>query len=105
MRGEEMPEGLALPDQMAYTALRKIYWMYHQKALPRDRAAAEKRRLRREWEGAVSTLAFSDKLARSRARILRETEAAKSACRKHPTPENALRLCNVLDGLAVSDEP
>ena len=27
MRGEELPDGLSLPDQMAYTCLRHIYAM------------------------------------------------------------------------------
>lgn len=101
MYGEEMPDGLGLPDQMAYTSLRQIYYLYRSKVLSREQAAAEKRRLRREWEKAVSLFAAEDKLCRYHSRLLRDTEAAKTACRKYPTPENAMRLCNVLDGLEV----
>lgn len=48
--------------------------------------------LEKEW-------AFGEKLATQRSAILRGTELAKTACRTNPTPENAVRLCNVLDGL------
>ena len=42
MRGEELPDGLSLPDQMAYTALRNTYRAYYDKTISRDAAAAEK---------------------------------------------------------------
>lgn len=99
MRGDEMPDGLSLPDQMAYTALRNIYTLYHQGHLGREMAAMEKRRLRMEYEKACETWAFWDKLAKHHVRVTKDSEAAKNACRKNPTPENALLLCDVLDGL------
>ena len=40
MHGEELPEGLSLPDQMAYTCLRNIYFLYYNKTISRDQAAA-----------------------------------------------------------------
>lgn len=98
-----MPDGLALPDQMAFTALRNIYDAYNKKIISRDMAAAEKKRIRRVWTVARERWEFSDKLTDHRARILRGTEAAKTACRKEPTPENALRLCDVIDGLILEE--
>ena len=50
MHGEELPEGLSLPDQMAYTCLRNIYSLYYKKTISRGRAAAEKQRVRVQWE-------------------------------------------------------
>ena len=99
MRGEDLPEGLSLPDQMAYTCLRNIYSLYYGKTISRDRAAAEKQRVRQEWQNASERIAYESKLALRRAKILRDTETAKTVCRKDPTPENALLLCNVLDGI------
>lgn len=99
MRGDNLPDGLALPDQMAYTAMRNIYDAYHKKIINRDIAAAEKRKIRRAYEQACETLTFENRLAGYRARLLRSTEAARTACRKEPTPENALYLCAVVDGL------
>lgn len=99
MHGEELPDGLSLPDQMAYTCLRHIYAMYYSKTISRDRAATEKQRVRRAWQNMSEQIAYESKLALQRAQILRDTETAKTACRKDPSPENALRLCNALDGI------
>lgn len=99
MRGDDMPERLPLPDQMAYTAMRNLYVAYHRNIIDRGSASAEKRRIMRSYKLAVDQIAFDDKLARHRAQILRDTEAAKTACRKEPTAENAARLCDTLDGL------
>lgn len=103
MHGEELPEGLSLPDQMAYTCLRNIYSLYYKKTISRDRAAAEKQRVRVQWEKATGAMEFDKKLAAHQAKVIRDTEAAKTACRKNPTPENALRLCNAIDGLPPPD--
>ena len=64
MRGEELPDGLSLPDQMAYTALRNTYRAYYDKTISRDAAAAEKQRIRLAWERAVSRAAFDQRLTR-----------------------------------------
>ena len=47
MRGDGIPDGLSLADQMAYTALRNIYWSHYEKRLSREQAKAEKNKLRR----------------------------------------------------------
>ena len=98
-RGAEMPDGLCLPDQMAYAALRSIYRDFHEKRLDREQAGQEKRLLRRSWEKAKEAEAFGRKLTDHHVRLIRAVESATCACRKDPTPENALRLCNVIDGL------
>ena len=40
MHGEELPEGLSLPDQMAYTCLRNIYFLYYNTTISRDQASS-----------------------------------------------------------------
>lgn len=99
MRGEEMPDGLDLADQMAYTSMRNIYYLYQKKAISRDQASAEKRQIRRKWKISKDAIEFASKMAEFQSRQLKLTELAKTACRKNPTPENALRLCDVLDGI------
>lgn len=98
-RGADMPEGLGLADMMAYTALRSIYRDFQEKRLDREQAAREKRLLRREWEKAREAEAFDRKLTDYHVRLIRAAERAVCACRKDPTPENAVRLCDVIDGL------
>lgn len=99
MRGAEMPDGLSIHDQMAYTSLRTLYHDFHEKRLSRETASAEKRRILAAWDKAKRTAEFDRKLTFFHARLYKDTELAKTAVRKDPSPENALRLCNVLDGL------
>ena len=98
-RGADMPDGLKLADQMAYAALRSIYHDFHEKRMDRGQASREKQLLRRSWEKAKEAEAFSDKLTAHHVRLIRATERVVCACRKDPTPENALRLCDAIDGL------
>ena len=77
--------------------------MYSNKTISRDRAAAEKQRVRVQWEKTTGAMEFDRKLTAHHVEVLRNTEAAKTACRKNPTPENALRLCNAIDGLPPLD--
>lgn len=102
MRGAEMPDGLSLYDQMAYLSLRTLYHDYHEKRLDRATASAEKRRIIGAWQRAKDTAEFQRKLAFFSAQVFKDTEAAKTAVRKNPTPENAIRLCNVMDGIERS---
>ncbi len=99
MRGAEMPDGLSLHDQMAYISLRTLYHDYHEKRMDRPTASAEKRRIIGAWDRAKRTAEFESRLALFHARLYKDTEGAKAAVRKDPGPENAIRLCNVLDGL------
>lgn len=99
MKGEELPDGLGAVDQMAYITLRAIYWQYKQQAVSREQAVKEKQKLRRIYQMAIDTVEFSEKMIRHSSRLFKETERAKSACRKTPTAENALALCDAIDGL------
>lgn len=98
-RGADMSDGLPMADQMAYTALRSIYRDFREKRMDREQASREKQLLRREWDKAKEKIAFLDKLIAYHVRLIRAVEQAVCACRKEPTPENALRLCDVIDGL------
>lgn len=63
----------------------------------REKAALSKKR-------AQDQSAFEANLAAYRARLIKATELACSECRKNPTPENAIRLCNVIDGIHLPSE-
>ena len=99
MRGDEMPDGLSLPDQMAYTAMRNIYNAYHKKIISRDVAAAEKRKVRKEYEQSVKEVNFQKKLAYFRSELSRKTEIASTDFRKNPTIEGAIRIVKIVDGI------
>ena len=101
MRGDEMPDGLTLPDQLAYAALRNVYHAYYNKIISRDVAAAEKAKVRYQHTIISNKIAFQDKLCAHHVRMTKETEGAKNDFRKNPTIENATRLCNVMDGIQL----
>ena len=97
--GAPVPEGLSLADRMAYTELRNLYWGFNAGSLDRERAGADKRRLRFAWEQAKKAEAFERKLTDYHVRLIRASEQAVIRCRKNPAAENALYLCDVLDGI------
>lgn len=97
--GAAMPEGLPLEDMSAYAALRSIYHDFHEKRMYREQAAREKRFLRRTWEKAKERAAFERKLTDYHVKLTRAVERAVCDCRKDPSPENAIRLCDAIDGM------
>ena len=102
MHNEEMPAGLSIYDQAAFQALRHLYRSHRMKIIDRAQASHEKKMIVKARNEAAAVAAFEQKCAVVRAETIRLTEAAKTACRKDPTPENAMRLVNVLDGLERS---
>lgn len=99
MHGDEMPEDLSLPDQAAFTAMRNIYSAYRDKKLNREQASREKKLIRYQYESDKQSFEFTSSWAQRYAALMRDSELARTACRKNPTSENALLLCDVLDGL------
>lgn len=84
MRGEEMPEGLSFPDQMAYTTLRNVYQAYYSKIISREAAAAEKGRLKYQYERAVRQMNFDRKLCDHHVRVLLRSRPLLSRIRRPP---------------------
>lgn len=91
----EIPAGLDLIDTGACHRLAGIYKKMHDAGKTDSalhKARLEKEALRRDWE-------FERKGAAQIAQIWKETELAVSACRRNPTVENAIHLCDALHGL------
>lgn len=98
-RGAPVPDGPGLADRMAYTTLRGIYWQFYDGKISQEQAGAEKNQLWHDWAQAKKAEAFERKLTDYHVRLIRASEQAVSRCRKDPTAENALYLCDVLDGI------
>lgn len=98
-QGAPAPDGLSLSDRSVYRELRALYREVFAGHLTREQAGREKRLLRREWEKAKEAEAFAAKQAAYHVRLRRRVEQSLSACRKNPSRENALRLCDAIDGL------
>lgn len=45
MRADELPDGLSMPDQMLFLALRSLYWQVRKGIIDRECAILEKRKL------------------------------------------------------------
>lgn len=93
-----MPDGLDLPNQMAYAAMRNIYYSFKNKLISKEQAAEEKRKLKMNYEKMVETIAFEMKLAKHMCDTFKATEHYRAEVRKNPTPENALKLADAIDG-------
>lgn len=99
MNGEPMPDGLSLFDQNAYTAIRNIYAAYHDGRLSKENGSAEKKKVKHKYDQAVEDEKFRNKQAIYHIKVHKQAEQAITAVRKDPSPENALRLVDVLDGI------
>lgn len=101
--GEPMPDGLRLYEQQAYQSLVLLYSRYFRKEIAREQASLEKKQIKRQLELAYKDDNFRDNLCYHHEKLMKMTETAKTQCRKNPTPENAVKLCDVLDGLDKND--
>lgn len=99
MKGEPMPEGLKLHEQMAFLAMRYIYLSYYAEKLTQEQAREEKQRVRKVYDEAKKKFELEKKLIDYHVKQVRATEWIMCEVRKNPTPENAIRLCNIIDGL------
>jgi len=103
MHGDPMPDDLCIYDQAAFQALRNLYQSYRGKVIDRETASAEKQKILKALDDATKQAIFQDNLAYHQAEVNRLTETAKAAVRKDPTPENALQLVRVLDGMVKEE--
>lgn len=99
MKGEPMPESLKLHEQMAFLAMRYIYLSYYAEKITQEQASEEKQKVRKVYDEAKKKFELEEKLIDYHVKHVRATEWIMREVRKNPTAENAIRLCNVLDGI------
>ena len=92
--GDEMPEGLDYPEQVAYLCFRMLYAQLRMGIIDRDTAVREKRKLLREYE----QYKFVDEIGKEWVKTIKTTEIARAEYRKCRTLENADRLLLAIDG-------
>lgn len=100
MRNDDMPDGLCIYEQAAFQAVRCLYRSYHEKAIDREAAGKEKRKLRKALDAEIENAKFQDGLAKRRSDMFKRVESADSAYRlsSNHTPE-ADRLSDTILGL------
>lgn len=99
LRGEELPEGLNLEAQLAFLSLRHLAAAFRLKFVSQEQAAAEKQKILGEYRKREEAEAFRRRVDAYHTKLNRDTERAKNACLKDPTPENVRRLVLVMDGI------
>jgi hypothetical protein len=101
--GDPMPPCLPTAEQNAFQAIAFLYARYNAKSISKEQAAADKARIKASLKDEIETENFRDNLAYQREMIMRQTEMALIACRKEPTPENAIFLCDSIDAIQKDD--
>lgn len=98
-RGDTMPDGLPVYDQLLYQAMAHLYARYRTGTITRDRAAKDKGRLLYEWEQNRKRMESAASLARWHADLRRSIEGAHEEYRRNPSMETAENLSKTLDGI------
>ena len=93
MRGEPMPDGLSLVDQVYFQGLAHLYARFHLKVIDR-----EKGQMLYQHDLSKRSQEFESKMAKYHAELRKQTEGALNRYRKERTLEAADNLANVLEG-------
>ena len=101
--GMPMPPCLPTSEQKAFQAIAYLYARFNIKSITREQASSDKARIKASLKDEIEVEKFQDNLAYQREMVLRQSEMAKIACRKNPTSENALALCDVIDAIQKDD--
>ena len=97
-QGEPMPDGLALPDQLAFQFLRSMYRDIRSGWSSREQAILEKGQMTHSYNKAKGEMDNWSKMGGYWAKKYKAVESAQSAYLKNRTLENADRLSAALDG-------
>lgn len=95
MAGEEMPDGLRFAGQHYYLGLRMLYHQYKQGIIDRDTATKEKRNLLKTYEYDLMWEEIADGFIQNK----NDSELARSAYRKNPCHENAVKIIESIEGV------
>lgn len=97
-QGAPMPDGLSLPDQLAYQFLKNLYDRIRRGSVTREQAALEKGRMTHQYNLAKDKLSRYSVLGDRWANLLKRAEGAQIRYQMDRTLENADLLSLVLDG-------
>lgn len=98
MRGQPPPDGLNGAELGEYWGLFYLYRLYYGGALSREEASKHKRRLLADFQRVRDGMAAREKLLAHTVALWRSIGRYTAACRKNPTQENALALCDAIHG-------
>ena len=94
MNGEEIPDGLGYPEQILFLSLRLLYKSLREKAVDRETAIREKKKLVDEYR----MYKYREEMGDTWVRVIKATDLARAEYQKNRTLENADKLISVLKG-------
>ena len=97
---KEMPDGLRLSEQKAYTALRNIYTAYHRKDISKSVAKSDRDKVIR---ALITEKSEEDFLNRESEALKNRIDEASKAYKEQPSKENADNLYCAFYGLKKMD--
>jgi hypothetical protein len=103
MAGERMPDGLPLTEQKFFQTMSYLYARFRGKMISQEAASQEKKQAYMALKTELKEETFRDNHIYHSERLNRLTETAKAMCRKNPSAESALELCDILDGINTVD--
>lgn len=98
-RGDVMPDGLSLPDQLAYQFLKNLYDQLRRDSVSREQATLDKGKMTHKYNLAKEAFSQCSALGDHWAKILKHVEGAQTRYRMERTLENADILSSALDGV------
>lgn len=97
---EEMPDGLAMPEQLLFLTLRELYKNFRSGTVNRERAKREKSRIIVAYQGLTSEYAVVEQHLSIRKRLTKNIgDIYKCGC------QNCRKLINVFNGVDRRDIP
>lgn len=101
MRGDEMPDGLDMVDQLNFLCLRQLYAQKRAGIIDRATGSAEKARLRYQRDLWERKLMLQERVVQRSVEMLKGVEAGANAYARDRTIENADKLYRALYGMDV----
>lgn len=102
MRGDEMPDGLPVPDQLCFIGLRSLYAQVRHGTISRDAGSREKGRMLHEKYLLEQKLRTKERIAQRSAELFRTVECAANRYAKDRTLENADALYEAIYRVPVT---
>jgi predicted transcriptional regulator len=97
---EEMPDGLAMPEQLLFLTLRELYKNFRSGAVNRERGKREKSRILVAYRGLASEYAIVEQHLQIRKRLTKNIgDIYKCGC------QNCKKLINIFNGIDRKDIP
>lgn len=98
--GEEMPDGLAMPEQLLFLTLRELYKNFHSGAVNRDRGKREKSRILVAYQGLANEYKVVEQHLSIRKKLTQNIgDIYKCGC------QNCKKLINIFNGIDRKDIP